>query len=70
MVLFNPQRALYIIERETTPRSERLKTPIQFDIFDQVFVNSSPPDKATLWTANELLNTTIEACIIPLTSVR
>ena len=70
MVPFNPQRALCTMERETTPGSERPKTPTQFDIFDQVFVNSSPPDEATLQAANELLNTTIEARTIPSTPVR
>jgi len=57
------------MEREVTPELKRFKTPIQFDIFDYVFINSSPLDKATLQAANELLNLTIEACIIFLISV-
>ena len=70
MILFNPQRVLCTIERDPTPELERPKTPTQFGIFDQVFVNSSPPDKATLQAANELLNTTIKARTIPSTPVR
>ena len=45
---FNRQRALRIIGRETTPQVDRPKTPTQFDIFNQVFVNSSPPDTIIL----------------------
>jgi hypothetical protein len=67
---FNPQRALRTLARETTPEVERPKTPTQFDIFDRVFVNSSPPDESTLRTANELLNSTIEGRTIPSTPVR
>lgn len=70
MIPFNPQRALRTMERDPTPEPERPKTPTQFDIFDQVFVNSSPPDEATLRAANELLNTTIEARTMPSTPVR
>ena len=40
---------------------ERPKTPTQFDIFDQVFVNSSSPNETTLRAANELLNSIIQA---------
>jgi hypothetical protein len=57
---FNPQRALRTIAREKTPELERPKTPTQFDIFNQVFVNSSPPDTTILRKANELLNSTID----------
>ena len=67
---FNPKRALRTMERETTLGLERLKTPTQFDIFDQVFINSSLPDEANLRAANELLNSTIEACTILSTPVR
>jgi DDE superfamily endonuclease/Tc5 transposase DNA-binding domain len=67
---FNPKRALRTMERETTPGLERPKTPTQFDIFDQVFINSSPPDEANLRAANELLNSTIEARTILSTPVR
>ena len=45
---FNPQRALCTIIQEEILEQERPKTPTQFDIFDQVFVNSSPPDTAIL----------------------
>ena len=58
------------MEREITPGLERPKTPTQFDIFDQVFINSSLPDEANLQAANELLNSTIEACMILSTPVR
>ncbi|KAK9357499.1 hypothetical protein V1504DRAFT_56024 [Lipomyces starkeyi] len=44
----------------TTPEPERPTTPTEFDIFDRVFVNSSPPNATTLQKANELLNTVIE----------
>jgi hypothetical protein len=67
---FNPQRALRTLARDPTPEVERPKTPSQFDIFKQVFVNSSPPDEATLRTANELLNSTIDSCTVPSTPVR
>jgi hypothetical protein len=67
---FNPQRALRTIAREKTPEPERPKTPTQFDIFDQVFVNSSPPDAAILQKANELLNSTIENRTTVTTPVR
>jgi hypothetical protein len=60
LFLFNPQRALCTIARETTPEVKMPRTPSQFDIFDQVFVNSSPPDATILAKANELLNSTID----------
>ncbi|ELR06952.1 hypothetical protein GMDG_08186, partial [Pseudogymnoascus destructans 20631-21] len=37
----------------------RPKPPHQYDIFDRVFINSSPPDGMTLRSANALLTTTI-----------
>ena len=49
---------------------ERPKTPTQFDIFDQVFVDSSPPNETTLRVANELLNSTIQAHMDITTPVR
>jgi hypothetical protein len=67
---FNPQRALRTIARGTTTEVERPKTPTQFTIFNQVFVNSSPPDAATLQRANDLLNSTINGYAIPSTPVR
>ncbi|APA08388.1 hypothetical protein sscle_03g031580 [Sclerotinia sclerotiorum 1980 UF-70] len=53
-------RVFHILGREFTPEVEISKEPTQFDIFNQVFVNSSPPDVAILQTANNLLNSTIE----------
>lgn len=58
------------MERSPTPELERPKTPSQFDIFDQVFINSSPLDAANLQAANELLNAIIAARTIPSTPVR
>ncbi|ODQ69423.1 hypothetical protein LIPSTDRAFT_334725, partial [Lipomyces starkeyi NRRL Y-11557] len=58
---FNPQRALRTMVWDTTPELERPRTPTEFDIFDQVFVNSSPPDATSLRSANELLNSTINS---------
>lgn len=69
LIPFDPQRALCTIENSPTPKLERPKTPTQSDIFDQVFVNSSPPDAAILQAANELLNTSITAHTIPSTPV-
>lgn len=70
LVPFNPQRALRTLAQDTTPELERPQTPTQFDIFNQVFINSSPPDESTLRTANELLNLTIDGRTIPSTPVR
>jgi len=70
LVPFNPQRALRTLARETTPELETPTTPTQFDIFDQVFVNSSPPNETTLRAANELLNSTMDSRTIPSTPVR
>ena len=67
---FNPQRALRTIIQEEILEQERPKTPTQFDIFDQVFVNSSPPDAAILQSANQLLNSTLDSYIAPPTPVR
>ena len=66
---FNPQRALCTIIQEEILEQERPKTPTQFDIFDQVFVNSSPPDAAILQSANQLLNSTLDSHIAPPTLV-
>jgi hypothetical protein len=70
LVPFNPQRALRTMVFDTTPEVERPKAPTEFDIFDQVFVNSSPPDATTLRAANELLNSTINGDVIPITPIR
>jgi hypothetical protein len=67
---FNPKRALRTIAKETTPEAEIPKTPTPYEAFDQVFVNSSPPDAQSLQKANELLLSTIESRTIPSTPVR
>ena len=67
---FNPQRALRTMAREVTTGVERPKTPSQFDIFDEVFANSSIPDATILREANELLNSTINNRTIITTPVR
>jgi hypothetical protein len=56
---FNPKRALRMIDHDTSLEPRRPQTPTEFDIFNRVFVNSSPPDAETLRKANELLNSTI-----------
>jgi hypothetical protein len=66
----NPQRALRTIVQEAPLEVERPKTLTQFDIFNQVFVNSSPPDETNLRTANQLLNATMESRTMPSTPVR
>ncbi|EDO04990.1 hypothetical protein SS1G_07474 [Sclerotinia sclerotiorum 1980 UF-70] len=58
--LFNPQRVFCILGREFTLKVEISKELIQFDIFNQIFINSSPLDIAILQIANNLLNSTIE----------
>ena len=60
LIPFSPQRALRTLAQETPLEVERPKTPTQFDIFDQVFVNSSPPNAIALQSANNLLNSTIQ----------
>ena len=70
LVPFNAQRALRTINRNTTPEPERPITPTAFDVFNQVFVNSSPPDATTLRKANELLVATIDTCAVINTPVR
>ncbi|OAF62228.1 hypothetical protein VC83_01058 [Pseudogymnoascus destructans] len=70
LIPFNPQRALRTMARDATPEQERPRTPTQFDIFNQVFVNSSPPDPAILRDANKLLNSTIKDHTTVATPVR
>jgi hypothetical protein len=70
LVLFNLQRALRTLGPENTPELVRPTTPNRFDIFNQVFVNSSPPDETNLRTANQLLNATMESRTMPSTPVR
>ena len=67
---FNPKRALRTIEKETTPEAETPTHATPYEAFDQVFVNSSPPDAQSLQKANELLLSTIESRTIPTTPVR
>jgi hypothetical protein len=67
---FNPQRALRTTVQEAPLEVERPKTPTQFHIFNQVFVNSSPPDASTLREVNELINSISDARTIPPTPVR
>jgi hypothetical protein len=70
LIPFNPKRALRTMDYNTTPEPERPTTPTEFDIFNQVFVNSSPPDATTLRKANELLTTTIDTSTTINTPVR
>lgn len=61
MIPFNPIRALRTIDQGTLALPETPATPSRFDIFNQVFVNSSPPDISTLHKANELLKATLRS---------
>ena len=70
LIPFNRVRVLRSIDGAPSPEPERPKTPTNFDIFDQVFVNSSTPNAVTLREANKLLNSTIATCEIPSTPVR
>ena len=70
MFLFNRQKVLRTITREITLQVERLQTLTQFDIFNQVFINSSPLDIIILREANELLNSTINNYTTIITLVR
>jgi hypothetical protein len=63
------QRALRTINYNVTLEPEQPE-PTAFDVFNQVFVNSSPPNASTLRKANELLVTTIEASTVINTPVR
>ncbi|KAH6662751.1 hypothetical protein B0J14DRAFT_495644, partial [Halenospora varia] len=62
MIPFNPIRALRTIDQDPPCQLEAPTTPSSFDIFNQVFVNSSPPDISTLHKANELLVSTLQDC--------
>ena len=59
------QRALRTLGRENILEPVKPTTPTQFDIFNQVFVNSSPPDEIILQTANQLLNAIMESRTMP-----
>ena len=61
---------LCTIIQEVTPEVTRPKTPTQFNAFDQVFINSSPPNAVALQKANELLNSTIKDCTTVSTPIR
>jgi hypothetical protein len=67
---FSPQRALRTLAQETLREVERPTTPTSYDVFDQVFVDSSPPDITTLQQANQLLLSTIDSRTVPSTPVR
>jgi hypothetical protein len=69
LYLFNPQRALRTIVREPTPDFQRPKTPAESDIFNQVFLNCSPPDILILKEENTLLTSTIDGRTVPSTPV-
>jgi len=56
--------------QEALPEAKRPATPTPYDVFDQVFINSSPPDATTLQEANKLLLSTIESGAIPSTPIR
>ena len=56
--------------QETPLEASRPKTPTQFDVFNQVFINSLPPDAIVLKSANELLNSTICSNVTIATPVR
>ena len=62
---FQPQT---VIRAATLPTTdvvvERPKTPREHDIFEKVFLNSSPPDFQTLHKANTVLSTTISRGIL------
>ena len=70
MVLLNTQRVLHTLYRENTPEPVRPTTPIQFDIFNQVFIESSPPDETNLCITNQLLSAAIESRTMLSTPVR
>jgi len=61
LIPFSPQRIIRSI-RSSQPATPpmRPQTPTEYDILNQVFVNSSPPDTTTLSKANQVLNTALE----------
>ena len=62
---FQPQT---VIRAATLPTTdivvERPKTPTEHDIFEKVFVNSSPPDFNTLQKANSVLSTALNQGVL------
>jgi len=62
LVPFSPQRIIRSI-RSNQPATPpiRPQTPTEYNILNQVFVNSSPPDTTILLKANQVLNTALEA---------
>ncbi|KFY91589.1 hypothetical protein V500_04588, partial [Pseudogymnoascus sp. VKM F-4518 (FW-2643)] len=62
---FQPQT---VIRAATLPTTdvivERPRTPTEHDIFEKVFLNSSPPDFQTLYKANTVLSTTINCSVL------
>jgi hypothetical protein len=63
---FQPQRVIRAttLLLPTTPTPERPRTPTEHDIFEKVFLNSSPPDFQTLHKANTVLSTTISRSVL------
>lgn len=71
LFLFNLQKALRMLSsNEALPEANRPTTPTQFDIFNQVFVDSSPLNITVLEKANQLLNSTIANSTTIATPVR
>jgi hypothetical protein len=57
----NRQRVLRHVRQIEPPRTPpRARTPTEFDILDQVFIHSSPPDSQALRRANELLKSVVK----------
>jgi len=62
---FQPQTVIRAATLPTiNPIVERPRTPTEHDIFEKVFLNSSPPDFRTLQKANTLLSSTISRGIL------
>ncbi|KFY18196.1 hypothetical protein V492_00084 [Pseudogymnoascus sp. VKM F-4246] len=62
---FQPQTVIRAATLPTTDvATERPYTPTEHDIFEKVFLNSSPPDFQTLHKANTVLSSTISRGIL------
>jgi hypothetical protein len=61
LIPFQPQRVLRIIKHQPTTPPPQPQTPTEYEILDQVFVNSSPPDITFLHQANQVLKTALQA---------
>ncbi|KIN05443.1 hypothetical protein OIDMADRAFT_25999 [Oidiodendron maius Zn] len=55
-----------MIDGDLPPKVETPSIPSEFDIFNQVFVNSSLPDISTLHQANQLLLLTVQSYTVVL----